>query len=335
MQEDPNAAMSEDKTKRICAGTAKSEYALSDKDLEILPCWRVSNPHYRSAAPMRLYEESAVIAASIEKQEQLKYLSEHKEEIAEAKRLQAKARADSAKQDAMLQVSAFRQPEPVSGGNTKLPVEIWHIIIQKFMEDIEIDGIRTVMVVAREICAAAQTCRDLWTAGQLALETLAEPLNIFLPRDLKAAVQHPTSLKLPQLKHIAKSLGCSTTGTKAVVIMRILKHCGLTSNSNVPPALLLTAATEKRSLATLYLPYQILAQAYNTGLYLDKAETVFYARKILANRFGTHRNLILLQSKHEIYSLTSTCACGNIPSPLCGHCKRCCKGPCRRHGHIC
>lgn len=326
--------MSNEKPKRICASTAKSEYSLSEKDLEMLPCLRVSNPHYRSAAPMRLYEESAVIAASIEKAEQLKYLSEHKEEIAEAKRIQAKARADSVKQEAILQISAFRQPKPVSGGSTKLPVEIWNIIVQKFMEDLEIDGIRTVMVVAREICAAAMTCKDLWTAGQLTLEALAEPLQKFLPSELKAAVQHPTSLKLPQLKFVAKSLGCSMTGTKAVVIMRILNHCGVTSNSNIPPALLLTAATEKRSLAFDHI-FQILARAYNAGLYIDRAETLFNARKLLASRFGSLSTLTPLQSKQETYSSTSTCACGNIPSPVCGHCKRCCKGPCRRHGHIC
>ena len=336
MQKYPNAStMSDDKIKRICAGRAKSEYFLTEKDLELLPCWRVSNPHYRSAAPMRLYEESAVIAASIEKAEQLRYLAEHKEEIAKAKRLIAKARAHSAEQDAILQIAKFQHPKPVQGGSTKLPVEIWNSIMRNFMKDLEIDGIRTIMVVARDICSAARTCRDLWTAGQQTLEALAEPLQKFLPSDLKAAVQHPTSLKLPQLKLVAKNMGCSMTGTKAVVIMRILEHCGLTSNSNIPPALLLIAAMEKRSLATLCIPQHILAQAYNAGLYIDRAETVFNARKILADRFCTHRNLMMLQSKQESYSLTSTCACGNIPSPLCGHCKRCCKGPCRRHGHIC
>lgn len=324
-------AMSEEKPKRICASIAKSEYGLSETDLDILPCWRVSNPHYRSAAPMRLYEESAVISASIEKAERVKYLEDHKEEIAEAKRVQAKERADAVKHGAALEISKFQQPKPLPGGSTVLPVELWGMILQNLIDDLEDDGIRTVMVVAQEICAAASSCRDLWTAGNIALRVLAEPFQKLLPPGLDNAVRHPTELKLPQLRSIAKGLGCTVCGTKAVVIMRILNHCGVHNPTTVPPALLLIAATEKNSLANHYIPQHILAKSATAGLYINRTETVFIARKLLAQYFGSHRNLNMIQPKPE-YTITSTCACGNTPSPHCGHCKCCCKGPCRRHG---
>lgn len=53
----------EEKPEYVTASTAKSaEFKLNDKDLAALVCRRVPNPHYRSAAPMRLYIRSVVQA---------------------------------------------------------------------------------------------------------------------------------------------------------------------------------------------------------------------------------------------------------------------------------
>jgi hypothetical protein len=43
------------KTKRITATKAKTEYMLTEKELKTINCELVRNPHYGSAAPMRLY----------------------------------------------------------------------------------------------------------------------------------------------------------------------------------------------------------------------------------------------------------------------------------------
>eukprot|EP00940_MAST-03C_sp_MAST-3C-sp2_P001176 g1176.t1 len=45
----------EDDDKRVTKSTAKGEYKLTDSHLARLNCKLVKNPHYRSAAPMRLY----------------------------------------------------------------------------------------------------------------------------------------------------------------------------------------------------------------------------------------------------------------------------------------
>ena len=53
----------EEKPEYVTASTAKSvEFKLNDNDLAALVCRRVPNPHYRSAAPMRLYIRSVVQA---------------------------------------------------------------------------------------------------------------------------------------------------------------------------------------------------------------------------------------------------------------------------------
>jgi len=52
------------RAKLITATRAKSEYLLNEKDLDNLACNLKRNPHYRSAAPMRLYRVVDVINAA-------------------------------------------------------------------------------------------------------------------------------------------------------------------------------------------------------------------------------------------------------------------------------
>lgn len=49
---------------RICASKAKNVYKLTERDLNGLECEHICNPHYRSAAPMRLYRLRDVIDIS-------------------------------------------------------------------------------------------------------------------------------------------------------------------------------------------------------------------------------------------------------------------------------
>ena len=61
--QEPVEEEEEEKPEYVTASTAKSaEFKLNDKDLAALVCRRVPNPHYRSAAPMRLYIRSVIQA---------------------------------------------------------------------------------------------------------------------------------------------------------------------------------------------------------------------------------------------------------------------------------
>lgn len=51
-------------TRSVTASTAKKDHGLSERDLQRLPCREVRNPHYRCAAPMRLYPLRDVYEAS-------------------------------------------------------------------------------------------------------------------------------------------------------------------------------------------------------------------------------------------------------------------------------
>jgi transcription elongation factor Elf1 len=58
---------SSDKYKLITATDAKKLYRLNDKELEDIDCITTRNPHYRSAAPMRLFWEKQIADISLKK----------------------------------------------------------------------------------------------------------------------------------------------------------------------------------------------------------------------------------------------------------------------------
>ena len=49
---------------RLCATDARKEYSIPDSVLKPLPCERRINPHYTSAAPMRLYHREDILPAA-------------------------------------------------------------------------------------------------------------------------------------------------------------------------------------------------------------------------------------------------------------------------------
>lgn len=60
-------ACDESSDRRITLSTAKQDYRLTDKDLVGIDYRAVKNPHYRSAAPMRLYNELEIRELSLKK----------------------------------------------------------------------------------------------------------------------------------------------------------------------------------------------------------------------------------------------------------------------------
>ena len=77
----------------VYASTAKQTYKLSERDLGDLQCRYLRNPHYASAAPMRLYDEEEVRVMSEEKAYRLQYEREHAEEIKARKYEESKREA--------------------------------------------------------------------------------------------------------------------------------------------------------------------------------------------------------------------------------------------------
>lgn len=76
---------------KVCASRARDEYEIPDRVLAPLDCSLARNPHYRSAAPMRLYSREEVLPAAVKHHEL-------KDEIERTRAAKRKAKEDRAAQ---------------------------------------------------------------------------------------------------------------------------------------------------------------------------------------------------------------------------------------------
>ena len=103
-------ALMQDVTRRVTKTLAKSMFLLDDESLGRLGCDSVPNPHYRSAAPMQLYNLRAVMLKAQEKYGSLENVEKEKErredeaEARKQKRMEALLRREMKRQKMMSEV---------------------------------------------------------------------------------------------------------------------------------------------------------------------------------------------------------------------------------------
>jgi hypothetical protein len=79
-------------TDKIYRSTAKSEYKLSDAELDTLSCESVANPHYRSGPPSRMYLRADVEALAASDKVQARLAAKAERDEPEAKQARREAR---------------------------------------------------------------------------------------------------------------------------------------------------------------------------------------------------------------------------------------------------
>ena len=406
--------------KRICASNARSLLGATEKILSTLTCQLKTNPHYRCAAPMRLYDihevEEAVQKAEADKQ----YRENHRETI-EAQKLAKQKEVAKQKADTAAQACAQFSKEPkctqdfTQGSHqpTKLPLDVWGSILKKLCPT-ALSALEAPSTIARHIVNAQLICRESCAASGAAWaalaaliqadhhvlseeerisrsqkpqerstarmttsapcrnmsweESVANPLRskkITLPADMPwdQVVSNPLSLKNDVLKEACRSVGEQVSGTKAVLVLRLLKFFGVDRPCAVPAVVLLSVKHEKVLYSSTQLNQDAMirfAVEYafprftQTGINYGKT-TMFAVRKVLASHFQSVSHLLQYvnesyvpapkpQSAGKSYAGNGCkkrkrknsymCGCGNQPAPTCqqGCCKNCCRGPCARHG---
>lgn len=254
-------------TVRITASRAKGEYGLNESDLDQLDCDLVRNPHYRSAAPMRLYLMTDVQAAA-ETKRQIAAMRPTPEQVAQERQIRAKAAAAEAAARVLALGSECQNHDGRLAGCTPLSIDAWVAILSALARDR--DCIRDTCVVAADMCKAALVCRDLRLASIDALRWLQRtdvtpvaPLTPCPSADLEIAAQDPQSMTIPRLKAVCSELQLHVTGTKAVLIMRILDALGIPRPSRtIPVRLLMLAHTQRNTLLCT-------RTAYDSTMYKD------------------------------------------------------------------
>lgn len=343
----------------ICASTAKQTYRLSERDLEDLECMYVKNPHYSSAAPMRLYDEDEVRDISEEKASRLQYEHDHAEEIKAQKNEEKKRVARELAAKCKQTIDSWNSSERGQAGtyNSRLSLDLWSSVLIKLSDDIELDGVRGVSVVARDICNACLSCPDMKAASHLAFKSLADrcpslPTMNDDPDIWNQFILDPVSVRLDVMKRMARDLGLAVGGNKPVVVCRLFEQFGIEQPSVVPAKVLHAIHSEKSSRS---YPWALGTMCTTIWLGSSPNGSVFRLRKTLMNlgittlsalrvRYEDARVVELARQKERekqaeerakalFEKSRRVCTCGNAPAATCSfqRCAKCCQGPCVRH----
>ena len=382
--------------KRMCATRARSQLGATDKLLRDLACERVRNPHYRSAAPMRMYDTQEVQDA-VQKAEADKVYREHRKDSIEAERLARQK--DKAKQKANLAAQAcsqfFKKATPsqdsIDGTHgshipTKLPSDVWSVVLEKLCPS-ELSAIEGPSVIARNILNAQLICHDCHAASTSAWCALSDliqadhkahwsentgysrrwelPWEVYIANPLRTfdhilneglpwdqIVCSPLIIKNDVLMEACRFAKEQVSGTKAVLVLRLLQYFGIQRPCAIPAVVLLAVKHEK----VLYVstrPNMIsgqqdiafaISQAFQHYTWANirpTSTTVFEVRKVLACQFPSWEDFLQYASRHKPQvpskkphkQIKGRCQSGNQPAPACQQscCKNCCRGPCGRH----
>jgi hypothetical protein len=346
----------------ICLTTCRSRYGLTTDDLDVLDCITCRNPHYRSAAPMRLYVEEDVIALALDKEryeaEQRQYRIDHAEEIAaerarcEKERkdriaAEAKARRDASKAFVDRFYSSNISTENLYTPGNMYPIDVLGRVLVMVARSLEPDGIRGPGIVAMDLLNAAMAFADMRVA---AADGFAELGQLCPGIGFGFDYRDPMAAKARDLQDASCVLGLKATGTKPELAHRILDELGLTVPPwpCVPLPVVRAVAEERRSA---FLP----AELRRARLQDLEANSVVVEAGGLANVLGLRAararlakrwpdmSAFLAEPRRVEPTVTprprvrfADCACGNTAASTCskGMCATCCvrsPGRCDRH----
>ncbi len=325
-----------------CATHARSEYGLTDRDLEALECQLVRNPHYRTAAPMRLYRVTELQALAARKAAQPVLTIEDKKKL-------KKDNIAAATQLAKLRLSAFQaqkiaeqQRHAEAGSALSIPIDVWTVVLKSIADTSKGDAIYSTSVAVRDICTAAGACRDFRLAARAALQLVAADRELVDPvsEDYNFAIKSPEELRLPALKRIARELSCVVTCPKPILIIKIFDALDLRGPCAewVPASLVWLMRKERvtpwrqdeQLVDTMARAQRISGWRYFTDVF-----NVRDCRKRLRSMFPDQcaLNEAFATALHATNAPKTQCRCGNPISNKCitRACGRCCRGPCTFH----
>ncbi len=359
----------DDDTKYVCATRAKSQYGLTERDLDALECRYVPNPHYRSAAPMRLYKVDDVEELQTKNQQTaresnaIRVTPEEKEAARKAKQRAENDSATAKVMDFASSSSSARLHGSSDLDTCPMPIDVWTHVLCSLAADM--DPLRSMSVVVQDVCRAALTCRDFRIASRAALQILSStPRTSTFNYDnnddeLRAPlVKTPMSMRLVDLKTIARNVGVHVSGTKAVLVVRIYAKLKLAAPSEWAPASLVWLMHHERSTPFTQDPAMeaLCTRGIKLGAFYmpQHGSNMLHGRLRLLTMFKSHADIVReLDAKEEkkrqgwislkrqrLTTSTSNTndSCvqctRNLASQRCviHMCRRCCTGPCAFHG---
>ncbi|KAL3136382.1 hypothetical protein ABBQ38_005639 [Trebouxia sp. C0009 RCD-2024] len=291
--------------KRMCAARARSQLGATEKVLRTLACQLVTNPHYRSAAPMRMYDTQEVQDAVQQEAANKQYLKDHKDKIEAEKTASqkeaAKKKAASAAQ-ACAQFSEIpTRREGLSYGShhsTKLPLDVWSSILEKLCPP-SLSALEGPSTVARYIVNAQLVCHEFHAASAAAWGALAALIQADQMQPCIQCSEDGYSI----CKQVQTGIARMPTG-----------NCRMLWEEHVAN------------------PVRHLSNALHSEVPWDqwKAATTAAASVYVPQKPGKSGNRLRARG---VNNTAGSCACGNQAALACQQacCQKCCQGPCARH----
>ncbi|KAL3147319.1 hypothetical protein ABBQ32_002804 [Trebouxia sp. C0010 RCD-2024] len=291
--------------KRMCAARARSQLGATEKILRTLACQLVTNPHYRSAAPMRMYDTQEVQEAVQQEAANRQYLKDHKDKIEAEKTASQKEAAKKKAASAAQACAQFSEiptsREGLSRGShhsTKLPLDVWSSILEKLCPP-SLSALEGPSTVARYIINAQLACHECHAASAAAWGALAALIQADQMQPCVQCSEEEYSI----CKQVKTGSACMSTGSCRMLwevhVANPVRHLSNTLRAEVPWDQWKDA---KSVAASMYVPQK-----------LGKSRTRQEARRT--------------------NNTAGSCACGNEAALACQQacCKKCCQGPCARH----
>ena len=202
-------------------------------------------------------------------------------------------------------ISTWKRPEEDWGDSgTPLSLDLWTRVLEHLCNDIEPKGVRSVSVIARDLCNAGMTCKELYVSSGQAFHRLASLCPpIELEAEWAACLQGPMALKLPELKALAPSAGLQKSLPKPTLAVRLLQAWNLQCPTQAPPRVLMEVARERKlSLNQLNLSHLIDGCLNIPELREARALSVFHARQA-CTKLGFTSLPLLNTATHEVKRL--------------------------------
>ena len=267
--------LEEEEQTKITVTEVRQQYKLKDEDIAHLDCEVRRNPHYRNAAPMRLYDLEDIKAAAASKK--LRLASE--EETAKEVRAARDQANDEAKKAHALSCKARVQSWAGASSafqyrmGTILPLDVLEKILKFLCNDFEPNGVRACSVISRDLVNASMACKELHVASRAAFRHLK---NVQLgqsgvrstPQEgglLDQFLSDPNSLRLDQIRSIAKSCGVKVSQPKPVLIMDVLNVMNLKAPSQIPASVLMAVNLEKTRCDSAFCSQCMKIEAFRTA----------------------------------------------------------------------
>ena len=160
-------------------------------------------------------------------------------------------RSHRLEEECAAKIEKLRGRAPITftySAGTDLPLEIWENILKKLCSDLELEGVRSASVIARDIINASMACKEVYAAALPALHHLGSSCPSVFANDDKEwdqVASDPCSISEEERFEFARPILGYRRHNFPVKLFTLMRFLGLSQPSRAPARLLRAVLSEK------------------------------------------------------------------------------------------